>query len=117
MMTMRHSRWSSWVVIGAGVSLLAVAVTSCFATQTTLTSDTPAVAVPGFWRGFWHGVIAPISFIVSLFSDHVRIYASPNTGRWYDFGFMVGIGGFSGGIFAGSRPRSRSRRKRIEGES
>ena len=29
--------------------------------------------------------------------------AVPNVGRWYDFGFMLGIGGFSGGVFAGSR--------------
>jgi hypothetical protein len=64
--------------------------------------------IPGFWRGLWQGFIAPISFIVSLFTNEVRIYAFPNTGRWYDLGFMLGIGGFSGGIFAGSRARSRS---------
>jgi hypothetical protein len=116
-MTIRHSRWSSRRVIAtASVLLLAVIVTSCFATQTMLTSGTPAIVVPGFWKGFWHGLIAPIAFVVSLFSDHVRIYASPNVGRWYDFGFMLGIGGFSGGIFAGSKPRSRARQKRIEAE-
>jgi hypothetical protein len=62
--------------------------------------------VPGFWLGLWHGFIAPVSFVVSLFSDHVRIYACPNAGRWYDFGFMLGISGFSGGVFAGSRTRA-----------
>ena len=36
----------------------------------------------------------------------MRVYAVPNLGRWYDFGFMLGIGGFSGGVFAGSRKRS-----------
>ncbi len=60
---------------------------------------------PGFWLGLWHGFIAPVTFIVSLFSDAVRVYAVPNLGRWYDFGFMLGIGGFSGGVFAGSRRR------------
>ena len=103
-------------MINASVLMLAVVVTSCFATQTMLTSGAPALAVPGFWKGFWHGMIAPIAFVVSLFSDHVRIYASPNVGRWYDFGFMLGIGGFSGGILAGSRPRARARQKRIEAE-
>lgn len=28
----------------------------------------------GFWSGLWHGIIAPITFIVSLFSDSVAIY-------------------------------------------
>jgi hypothetical protein len=58
----------------------------------------------GFLKGLLHGFIAPVSFILSLFSDH-RIYAFPNAGRWYDFGFMLGIGGFSGGIFGASRKR------------
>ena len=62
---------------------------------------------PGFWLGLWQGFIAPITFIISLFPNDVRIYAYPNSGLWYDFGFMLGIGGFSGGIFAGSRRRSR----------
>ena len=57
---------------------------------------------PGFWKGLWHGFISPITFIASLFSD-IRIYAFPNAGRWYDFGFMLGIGGFSGGIFGSTR--------------
>jgi hypothetical protein len=61
--------------------------------------------IPGFWRGLWHGFITPIAFLVSLVSNDVRIYAFPNAGRWYDFGFMLGIGGFSGGMFAGARPR------------
>src|SRR5262245_2178799 len=95
------------VLITAATLLLAVVVTSCLATQTSLTSGTPALVPPGFWKGFWHGMIAPIAFIVSLFSDHVRIYASPNTGRWYDFGFMLGIGGFSGGVLAGRKPRKK----------
>jgi hypothetical protein len=47
---------------------------------------------------------------VSLFSDGVRIYALPNAGRWYDFGFMLGIGGFSGGVFSSTKQR-RSRKE------
>jgi hypothetical protein len=51
----------------------------------------------GFWSGFWHGLIAPITFIVSLFSPNVRLYETNNTGRWYDFGFVLGIAGSFGG--------------------
>lgn len=46
----------------------------------------------GFWSGLWHGIIAPISFIISLFSDEVAMYAVNNTGGWYDFGFVLGLG-------------------------
>ena len=76
---------------------------SCMASQPTVHPG--ADLAPGFWRGVWQGFIAPITFIVSLFNTDVRIYAFPNAGRWYDFGFMLGISGFSGGIFACSRNR------------
>jgi hypothetical protein len=46
----------------------------------------------GFWSGLWHGFIAPISFIGSLFMDDVAIYAVNNNGGWYDFGFIIGSG-------------------------
>lgn len=78
-------------------------LSACTATQPSAAE----VSTPGFWFGLWHGFIAPITFIVSLFPNDLRIYAYPNAGLWYDFGFMLGIGGFSGGIFEGSR-RSRS---------
>jgi hypothetical protein len=83
--------------------VLVVAVAGCTATQIALPPDLFGAELPGFWKGLWHGFIAPVTFIVSLFSDEVRVYAFPNVGRWYDFGFMLGIGGFSGGLFAGSR--------------
>lgn len=44
----------------------------------------------GFWAGFWHGVIAPIAFVVSLFQPGVRMYEVRNTGWSYDLGFLVG---------------------------
>lgn len=45
----------------------------------------------GFLGGFWHGLIVPITFIVSLFVDGVSIYETHNNGRWYEFGFVLGI--------------------------
>jgi hypothetical protein len=99
-------RWHSqrvWLTIALSAVLLAFI--ACPATQPRGAAVDFAESIPGFWRGFWHGFIAPIAFVVSLFSDEVRIYAFPNSGRWYDFGFMLGIHGFSGGVFAGSRSR------------
>ncbi len=77
---------------------------SCTASQPAAT-----VATPGFWLGLWHGFIAPITFVISLFPNDLRIYAFPNSGLWYDFGFMLGISGFSGGVFAGNRKRRKDR--------
>ena len=51
----------------------------------------------GFWGGLWHGIIAPLSFIGSLFSDSIALYAVNNNGRWYDFGFVLGAGILFGG--------------------
>lgn len=51
----------------------------------------------GFWYGLWHGIIAPFSFIGSLFNDDIAIYAVNNNGGWYDFGFILGIGVLSYG--------------------
>lgn len=47
----------------------------------------------GFWGGAWHGTIAPLSFIGELFSDDISIYAINNNGKWYDFGYVIGLVG------------------------
>ena len=58
----------------------------------------PGANAAGFWAGLWHGLISPVTFIVSLFSPNVRIYEVNNSGRWYDFGFIIGIScAFGGG--------------------
>jgi hypothetical protein len=53
--------------------------------------------VAGFWQGLWHGIIAPITFIISLFSDTVNVYEVHNNGGWYTFGFLLGLGVLTGG--------------------
>jgi hypothetical protein len=56
--------------------------------------------IAGFWLGVWHGLISPVTFIISLFSKTVRLYEVHNSGGWYNFGFVLGAGLFlSGGIF------------------
>ena len=42
--------------------------------------------VAGFWLGLWHGFIAPIVFVISLFKNNVGIYEVHNNGTWYNFG-------------------------------
>lgn len=51
----------------------------------------------GFWGGLWHGLICPFSFIGSLFSDDIAVWAPNNNGGWYAFGFLLGAGALIGG--------------------
>jgi len=51
---------------------------------------------PGFVSGLFHGFLIVFSFVLSLVSDY-RIYAYPNSGGWYDFGFLIGALMFFGG--------------------
>ena len=59
----------------------------------------PGASPAGFWAGFWHGIIAPITFIVGLFYPNVRMYEKNNRGPLYDLGFLIGVGGFSSRAF------------------
>lgn len=63
---------------------------------------------PGFWWGLWHGFIFPWAWIGSLFNPQIAVYAVPNQGGWYDFGFFLGITVLGGGSFFGhSKARNR----------
>jgi hypothetical protein len=42
-------------------------------------------------------MIAPFAFIWHFFDSSVAIYATYNNGGWYDFGFLIGVGGFASG--------------------
>jgi hypothetical protein len=74
--------------------LAALALSACAATQA---SDAVAPGAPGFLLGLWHGFIFPVAWIVSLFTDKVAIYAVPNSGGWYDFGYFLGVAVFGVG--------------------
>ncbi len=61
---------------------------------------------PGFLWGMWHGFVFPWAWIGSLFNPEIAVYAVPNKGAWYDFGFFLGITVLGGGSFFGSKSRS-----------
>ena len=75
----------------------------------------PAIGLPGtpgFWQGLWHGMIFPVTFIISLFSHDVGVYAAVNSGGWYNFGFFLGISiSMGGSAGAGARRRKQVNRK------
>jgi hypothetical protein len=96
------------IAITVGLLILALVVlTSCVA------GPNPAVNIPneaghvaGFWLGLWHGIIAPVTFIISLFSANVHVFEVHNDGNWYVFGFLLGLTAIWGG---GGRASSRRR--------
>ena len=57
----------------------------------------PDAEPAGFWAGYWHGMIAPIAFLIGLFDRGVRIYETNNNGVWYDLGFIAGASTSLGG--------------------
>jgi hypothetical protein len=63
----------------------------------------------GFWLGLWHGIILPVTFVISLFTDGVSVYEVANNGNWYDFGFFLGLTISLGGSGGGAGVRARRR--------
>ncbi|HUU38926.1 MAG TPA: hypothetical protein VMW46_12085 [Candidatus Desulfaltia sp.] len=91
--------------------ILLMALSSCAPGPNTVekTADEQG-RVAGFWRGLWHGLISPVTFIISIFTKDVRIYEVHNNGSWYNFGFVLGAGLFLQGGILGSR-KARKRRR------
>jgi len=63
----------------------------------------------GFWLGLWHGLIAPITFIISIFTKNVHLYEVHNNGFWYNFGFVLGAGLFLSGGILGKKKKKKSK--------
>jgi hypothetical protein len=83
---------TAWKKLFIVVLLLAVVVLAGCAPP----NDPPAVNAPGFWQGLWDGWTAVFAWIGNLFGGNYGIYNSGASG-WYDFGFLLGIGAFTGG--------------------
>jgi hypothetical protein len=92
------------IIIMSLVLLLVFLLASC-APGPNSAEKTPNAQgkIAGFWLGLWQGLIAPITFIISLFSKNVRIYEVHNNGIWYNLGFVIGAGLFLHGGILGSR--------------
>jgi hypothetical protein len=91
------------------LAIVLLSFTACAAGPNEMEgSENPEGDVAGFWRGLWHGIIAPVTFVVSLFNDNVSVYEVHNSGAWYDFGFLLGmVIIFGGGGGSGGRAYSR----------
>lgn len=93
------------VLIAGLLVLMLVLLAGCVAGPNAMV-NTPDEAgrIAGFWQGLWHGIIAPVTFVISLFSDKVHVFETHNNGNWYVFGFLLGLTAVWGG---GGRASSR----------
>jgi hypothetical protein len=76
-----------------------VLLTACATQPAPMTHD-----APGLLLGFFHGFTAIFSLVGSIFLQ-VRVYAFPNSGFWYDFGFVTGVFSSLLAIFLASMAR------------
>jgi hypothetical protein len=100
--------WRPVALLPVLLPVLAVVLAACAAGPNASVGAGPDPA--GFWLELWHGLIAPVAFVVSLFTDDVNVYEVRNVGNWYDLGLVLGLSvSFSG---AGSSGAVASRRRR-----
>jgi hypothetical protein len=95
--------------IGAIVGLALVVLAACAPGPNAMKGAGDAEGdVAGFLDGLWHGIIVPVTFVVSLFSDGVNVYDVNNNGGWYNLGFIIGLTvPFGGGCKGASGGRKR----------
>jgi len=90
------------ISVVVGILLLTVLLSGCANSETVATCLKGHTY--GFWGGLWHGFIAPIDLIISLWRHDITVYAQNNNGAWYAFGFLIGSGGWG---FLGGRGASK----------
>jgi len=94
-----------------GLVLLSLAAVSCTAGPNQLQNMPDEEGeVAGFWMGLWHGLISPITFVLSLFTENIYVFEVHNNGGWYILGFLLGTSitfGGSGSGAASSRKKKR----------
>jgi hypothetical protein len=89
--------------------LAPLAALSGLAACATQSAAAVAPGAPGFLLGLWHGFIFPVAWLLSLFLPEVAVYAVPNDGGWYDFGYFLGIVVFGVGARGGTKVIYRTR--------
>lgn len=98
---MKHNR----ILLLFLLLVIVLVLTGCIPGDGTHSEEKPA----GFFWGIWHGWLAPLSLIIGIFRNSIRIYEVHNTGWLYDFGYYIAI--ISG--FGGLSLMRRGRRHRI----
>jgi hypothetical protein len=92
------------LIFGLMMILLLALMTSCAPGDGANTVENPA----GFFSGVWHGWIAPVTLVVSIFNKNIGIYEVNNVGFWYNFGYYMAIISGFGGLALSRKKRKRN---------
>jgi len=79
--------------------IILLTISGCATHQSGVVEDPP-----GFFHGLLHGFLILFSFISSLFTDY-EMYAIPNSGTWYNLGYLIGASAFLGGSGSSAKRR------------
>ena len=78
--------------------VLCLVLVGCTAGPNSLVNTTSESGdIAGFWLGLWHGMIAPITWFISMLSPNMLFYEVHINGGWYNLGFMLGFGALGSG--------------------
>jgi hypothetical protein len=96
-----------WMVFAAILSIALAACGPGTSVQVTTPGTTMQLRAPGHnplvnqpdqagmvaraGAGLWHGLIAPVTLMISFFNSDVKMYEVHNAGSEYDFGFLLGL--------------------------
>ncbi len=47
--------------------------------------------IAGFLVGIWHGIISPVTLVMSFLNEGVQMYEVHNIGSLYNLGFLLGV--------------------------
>ena len=99
------------IVLWVLIAFILLSLTACAAGPNTMVNtEYRNGKAAGFGLGLWHGIITPVTFIISLFKKTVGIYETHNSGGWYNFGFVLGLSIIFGGSGGAGRRAVRRRR-------
>ncbi len=87
-------------VSGGGTIDLPGARINIFAPGPNPFMDRPGATgvVAGILLGLWHGIISPITLILSFLNRNIQMYEVHNDGAPYNLGFFLGIALLVGGL-------------------
>ena len=95
-------------LLALGVAVGGLVLAACAPGANDVAAAGAGQQLAGFWLGLWHGIITPVTFVISLFNDNVNIYEVHNNGNWYNFGFVLGLSVVFGSGSKASTPARRS---------